>query len=391
MQPLFPFLAASIATLIIASPALQAQAQANASAPAPRAAPRVTVVPAKVETVSDTVIVNGSLVARDEVMVAARIEGQAIESILVEEGDTVKEGQVLARLVRDRLEASLAQNEAQLAKARASLSAAKSQIAEADAARVQAQASFQRTRTLRDDGFASAETFDQRQATARQTTARLSAAQDQQRLAEADISLAEAQRTDLKIQLERAEIKAPASGIVSRKTARLGAIASGAGDPLFRIIRDGLIELEAEVAETSLARLKSGMKVMIRPAGTDADVAGKIRLVSPEISRTTRLGRIRVVADASAQMMLGAYARGIVEITRREGVVVPLSAVQFTENGARLQIVQDGTVKSRTVTVGIRASGKVEILQGLAAGEQVVSIAGAFLRDGDSVTPVVEK
>jgi HlyD family secretion protein len=384
-------LAVGAAALVWALKSPETRTDAKASTAATRAAPRVTVVPAKTTTMTDTIIVNGTLVARDEVLVVARNEGQAIEHVLVEEGDQVKEGQVLAKLVRDRLQAAIAQNDAQQARAEASLAAAKSQIAEADAARVQAQASFQRTRTLRDDGFASAETFDQRQATARQTTARLSAAKEQQRLAEADIQLAEAQRKDLDIQMERADIKAPAGGIVSRKTAKLGAVASAAGDPLFRIIRDGLIELEAEVAETVLARLKPGMKVVIRPAGSETDVEGTIRLVSPEISRTSRLGRIRVVPAASSNLMLGAYARGVVEMVRREGIAVPLSAVQFTQDGARLQVIAEGVVKTREVSVGIRAGSLVEIQKGLAAGEQVVSIAGAFLRDGDRVTPIKEQ
>ncbi len=354
-----------------------------------RPAPSVTVSTIMRAPIVDTVIATGTLVAREEIMVAVQVESFAVTEILAEEGDRVKEGQVLARLSRETLDASLAQNTAQIARAEASIASAKSAIIEAEAARVQAQASFQRTRTLRGEGIASAETFDQRQALAQQTTARAASAREQLNLAEADKTLIQAQRRELEIRLGRTEIKAPADGIVSRRTARIGSIGTGAGDPMFRIIKDGAIELEADLAETTLARIAVGQKVAVRAAGRDSDLPATVRLVSPEIARTTRLGRVRVALDNSEGLVIGSFARGSIEIARKEAIVTPLSTVLFTSDGPRVQIVKDGVVQARSIVTGIRASGMIEAVSGLEPGETVVTTSGTFLRQGDRVTPVI--
>jgi HlyD family secretion protein len=378
---------ALLASVALAAPAMAAEA----SAPAGSTAPAVTVSKVAVSPIVDSVIVTGTLVAREEILVAVQIEGYAVQEILVEEGDRVTQGQVLARLSREMIDAALAQNSAQIARAEANIAAARSAIAEADAARAQAQASFQRTRTLRAEGIASAETFDQRQAAAQQTTARLSAAREQLHLAEADKALAEAQRGEWMIRSGRTEIKAPADGVISRRTARIGAIASAAGEPLFRIIKDGAIELEADVAEMTLARVKAGQKAAVRPAGREADLAATVRLVSPEITRATRLGRVRLAMDEPQGLTIGSFARGVIEIARKDAVVAPLSAVLFTSDGPRVQVVTNGVVETRAVASGIRSGATVEITSGLAAGDTIVTISGTFLRNGDRVTPVAQR
>lgn len=365
---------------------------ADASAPGASArGPAVTVSEISRGVITDSVIVTGTLVAREEILVAAQIDGYAIQEILVEEGDRVKQGQVLARLSRELIETALAQNKAQIARAEAGMASAQSTILEAEAARVQAQASFQRTRTLRAEGIASAETFDQRQAAAQQTSARLAAAREQLRLAEADRALAEAQRSEWMVRLGRSEIKAPADGIISRRTARIGAIAAGAADPLFRIIRDGAIELEADLAETTLARVRIGQKAVVRPAGREENLAANVRLVSPEIARATRLGRVRLTLERPEGLVVGSFARGIIEVSSKEAVLAPLSAVLFTSEGAKVQVVKDGVVESRAIVTGIRSGGMIEIATGLQPGESIVSVSGTFLRNGDRVTPIAAK
>lgn len=358
---------------------------------ATRAAPSVTVTTVSRQPITDSVIVTGTLVAREEILVAVQIEGYAITEILVEEGDRVKAGQVLARLSRELIDSALAQNTAQIARAEASMASARSSIAEAEATRAQAQASFQRTQTLRSDGIASAETYDQRQAAALQAAARLTAAREQLRLAEADKALAEAQRLEWMIRLGRTEIKAPADGIISRRSARIGSVAASAGDPLFRIIRDGAIELEADVAEMTLARITPGLVATVRPAGQAADLGASVRLVSPEITRTTRLGRVRLALNTSEGLTIGSFGRGTIEIARKEAILAPFSAVLFTAEGPRVQVVKDNTVESRTVTAGIRSVGMLEIVSGLAPGEAIVTISGTFLRNGDRITPIQAK
>jgi HlyD family secretion protein len=372
------------AVLAAASPVFAADA---AKAPE-RAAPSVTVTTVSRQPITDTVIVTGTLVAREEILVAVQIEGYAITEILVEEGDRVKAGQVLARISREMIDAALAQNKAQISRAEASIASARSSIVEAEANRVQAQASFQRTQTLRSEGIASAETFDQRQAASAQAVARVSVSREQLRLAEADKALAEAQRGEWLIRGGRTEIKAPTDGIISRRTARIGSVATAVGDPLFRIIKDGAIELEADVAEMTLARITTGLKASVRPAGRETDLSASVRLVSPEITRTTRLGRVRLALDRPEGLTIGSFGRGVIEVTHKEAVLAPLSAVLFTNEGPRVQVVKDGIVESRTVVSGIRSSGKLEVVSGLESGETIVTISGTFLRNGDRITPL---
>jgi RND family efflux transporter MFP subunit len=365
-----------------------AAAQAQAQAPAVPRAPSVTVATAETGTLAETVVLTGTLVARNEVMVAPEVEGLRIVEILAEEGDRVARGQVLARLTRDTVEAQLAQSQASVARADAAIAQARSQIVEAQATRTQAESQLSRARQLRSGGNTSAQALEDREAEARVAAARLAAAEQALRLAQADKTLAEAQLRETSLRLARTEIKAPVDGVVSRRTARVGALASMGGDPLFRLIQDGAIELRADVPETALARLREGQRAEVVPAGAVRPVQGAVRLVSPEIDPTSRLGRVRVALQGEEGLALGAFGRATVEIERREGVLVPLSSVLYGPEGARVQAVKDGVVETRPVTVGLRAEGKAEIRDGLAAGEQVVAVSGTFVRDGDRVTPV---
>ena len=385
------FRLSAAAAALLALPLNAALGAEAANAPGERAAPSVTVSTVQRQTIIDTVIVTGTLVPREEILVAVQIEGHAITEILVEEGDSVKAGQVLARLSREIIDASLAQNKAQIARAEASIASATSSITDAEAIRAQAQASFQRTLALRDQGISSAETFDLRQAAAQQAVARVSVAREQLRLAEADKALAEAQRGELMIRSARTEIKAPTDGVISRRTARIGSVVTSVGDPLFRIIKDGAIELEADVAETNLARMAIGQKATVRPAGRDVDLSATVRLIAPEITRATRLGRVRLALDNPNGLTIGSFGRGIIEIARKEAVVAPLSAVLFTSEGPRVQVVKDGVVESRTIVPGIRTGGMLEVVSGLQPGEQIVTISGTFLRNGDRITPIAAK
>ncbi|MBV9653728.1 MAG: efflux RND transporter periplasmic adaptor subunit [Acetobacteraceae bacterium] len=371
-----------LAVLLLLAPAL-------AAAQAPREArpPAVTVAPAMRGTLVDTLTVTGTVVPREEVLVSPQVEGLAITDILADEGDRVASGQVLARLSRDMLETQLAQNAAQSARAAAAISQAQSSIAEAEANRLQADAAFGRARELLSTGSGSRENFENKQQAAGVAVARLAAARDLLAVAQADQALAAAQRQELAVRLARTEIRAPVGGVVSRRVARLGAVVAGAGDPLFRIIADGAVELEGDVPEALLVRLRPGQPASVTLPGRDTPLEGKVRLVSPEVGRQTRLGRVRLSIGGSG-IPIGGFGRATVEVSRRDGVQVPLSAVMMEPDGARVQVVQDATVQTRRVKVGLIADDRAEIMEGVAEGEQVVAVAGTFVRDGDRVAPV---
>lgn len=368
---------ALLALLLLAGPAL-------AAGPVP---PTVSVAPAVHGPIAERLVFTGTLVAREEALVSPQVEGLAITEILAEEGDTVTQGQVLARLSRETVETALMQNAAQRLRADAAAAQGRAAVTEAQATRAQADLALARTRELLASGNAARELFEVREAAARVAAARIEAFDNALRAAEADRAFAEAQRRELQVRLARTELRSPVAGVVSRRTARLGAIVAGAGDPLFRIIEGGAIELEADVPETQLARLRPGQPATLEGVGEPRP--GQVRLVSPEVSRTSRLGRVRVAIEGGTTgLPIGGFARAVVETARREGVLAPLSAVLFQADGPVVQVVEDGVVRTRRVEVGLRTARQAEILSGLAEGESVVVISGTFIRGGDRVTPV---
>lgn len=375
--------------LAVAPGAAAAQAPAKAAVQQPSAGPAITVTSARSGEIVQSVVVSGSMIARDEVMVMPEVDGFVVTELLAEEGDRVAAGQVLARLSRTTLEVQRAQNEAQIKRAEAAIDQSRAQIVEAEANLVQANNAFDRTKALRDSGNASLETFDQRAAAARAGQARLNSAKQALAMAEADLALSQAQGRDIAVRLARTEIKAPKAGIVSRRNARLGAMAAmAASEPLFRVIADGAIELEADIAEVELPKLKIGQKVAVTPAGGDKPLAGEIRLISPEVDRASRLGRLRISLDGNPPVAVGSFGRGVIETGRRTGILLPLSALTYGRSGASVQSVKDGKVTTKKVELGLIGDGRAEIASGLAEGESVVARAGTFVRDGDVITPV---
>ncbi|BCJ90420.1 hemolysin secretion protein D [Terrihabitans soli] len=341
---------------------------------AEKRAPSVSVVRAARREISEEAHVSGTLVAREEVMVSPEVEGLAVTEILVEEGDRVEKGQVLARLSKSALDAEAAQAQASIAQAQA-------QIAEAEANVAESKLALERAETLVQSKTIAKAAYDQRLATSRVSEAR-------QRAAEHNLKVAQAQSEQIAIRLARTEIKAPTGGVVSRRTIRLGAIASMAAEPSFRIIEAGAIELQADVVDSTLVRFQTGQSVRVTTAGLSTPLSGTIRLISSEVDPATRLGKLRVALPLDAKVTIGSFASGVVEVGRQTAVTVPISAITVSAGKSTVQVVIDNKIATREVTIGLRSATRAEIKSGLAENELVVSRAGSFLRDGDAVTPI---
>jgi HlyD family secretion protein len=363
-----------------ASPALAASAEP----PAPRAPVVMVVTPTRAELV-EIAQVTGTLVAREEILVGPEIEGLRIVEILVEEGDKVAAGQTLARLSRETLDAQLAQSDAQIARSEAGVAQARAAIAQAEAALAQSGPALDRAKTLARTGAGTDAALDQREAEHKANQARLVSAQEGLTAAQADRKALEAARRELDVRVARTQVKAPASGVVSRRGARLGAIATAASpEPMFRLVADGAVELEAEAPDYRLARMRIGQPARVVDAAGKAH-AGAIRLVSPEIDRLTRMGKLRVSTQADSQLRVGGFARGEIETDRRVGLTLPASAVLQDKDGSFVETVVDGRVRRARVSTGLNVDGRIEIMDGLSDAAAVVSRAGAFLNDGDQV------
>jgi HlyD family secretion protein len=158
---------------------------------------------------------------------------------------------------------------------------------------------------------------------------------------------------------------------------------------MFSLIRDGALELRADVAEGDLLRLAAGQTASLTLAGADAPRGGTIRLVEPSIDAVTRMGRARITLDAPQGIRSGMFAEATVLVAERETLAVPISAIG-TAKGQTTVLKVTGDMAARVpVQTGIRAEGWVEILSGLAEGDLIVAKAGAFVRDGDRISPVV--
>ena len=237
-------------------------APAQSAVETPRAVepPAVTVVPATRREFVDRLFVSGTLVAREEAQVAARIDGLAIVELDAEDGDRVKAGPG-ARPPRShpaRRAAWRRTTRRPSAPTRRSIRR-ESLIAQSQAQVQFANADFDRARKL-EAGVMAASTVEQREMAMKTAQAQLSAAQNALSVSEADRKSRDAERQELQVRIGRTEVKAPVAGLVSRRSARLGASASTSGEPLFRIIEDGAIDLEADVPEQTLARSPSACR-----------------------------------------------------------------------------------------------------------------------------------
>ena len=311
----------SVATIAGGMAPLRA-AEAAQAGPEQSAGPSVSVVPAERTSFTETILVTGSLVPRREVLVSPQIEGYRISELLADEGDHVAKDQVLARLTDETLKAQLAQLEASLVKADASIAQAGSRIAEAEATKKQADAAFARAEDLVKSGSTSHATYDDREAAASTAAASLTLAQDGLKVSQADKTQIEAQIREARLRLGYTDIKAPEAGIISRRTAKIGALASAIADPLFRIIADGEIELDAEVPEIYLPRLSAGLMARIDVASLTPR-EGKLRLISPEVDQATRLGKVRIFIGQDDALHIGSFARATIDTASKEGLAVP--------------------------------------------------------------------
>ncbi|GJE29394.1 efflux RND transporter periplasmic adaptor subunit [Methylobacterium organophilum] len=351
-------------------------------------APVVSVVEAIRREIVESVVVTGTLVPRDEILVSPEIDGYRIVDLLAEEGMRVERGQVLARLSRDLIDRQLAQQNALIEKAAAAVPQAQNSIEQAEAAETEARLAYERARQLMQTGNTTAASMESRTAALRQAEGKLAFARNGLAIAKADLAQARAVRDELELRLARTEIRAPEAGIVSRRTARVGMTASSAAEPLFRLIARGEIELEAEIIETKLPLLREGNPAFIE-IGAGERVAGSVRAVYPEVDKASRLGKVRVRLDPDPRLRIGTFARGAVELARTHGVTVPQASVLYG-GGKRssVLVVADDKVEARDVRTGLSDEDDIEIRTGLTEGERVVARAGSFLRDGDRVRPV---
>jgi HlyD family secretion protein len=184
-------------------------------------------------------------------------------------------------------------------------------------------------------------------------------------------------------------IRAPVAGRVIERNVRTGEIA-GAGAPMLRIAVDDRIELDAEVPERELPRLRvGGAARVVLPSGES--VAGEVRRIDPDVDPQEKLGRARIALPAHPELRCGGFARALIAHDARSSAMAPEAALRFsTEGESVLSVDAEGRVRSVRVKTGARSDGRVELIEGPAAGELVIVGGAAFVLEGDAVRPVFD-
>ena len=373
---------ADTATATTPAPAAQTAAQTAEQLPA------ISVVSPSVRHMMDRVLASGLVSPVETVYVAPLIEGQQIEALRADVGDSVTQGQVLASLSQ----ASLALQKAQLGASEAS---AKASIAQSEASLIASKSSFadaqrtaDRTAKLMAAGTASTVANDNAQSAVVSANAQVAVATQTLAATNAQLTLVRAQMSNIDLQLARTSVVSPVAGIITARNAQLGAIASAAGAPMFTLIRDGALELRADVAEADLNRVAKGQKAALTLGATGQNVIGTVRLVEPTINTTTRFGSARIQFDDPGSVRSGMFVSASILVAERDTLALPVTAVGSDNGEATVMLVKDGIVQRTVVKTGIAEGAWVEIISGLTAGDQVVARAGAFVSDGDKINPV---
>ena len=323
-------------------------------------APAVTVISPGRGTIAGRINATGTLAARRELPVGAAGEGGQIAAVLVEPGQWVKQGQILAvvdRSVQVQQQAS---------------SAAQIQVAQADARL--AQGNLDRALKLVERGFISKADIE-----------RLTATRD---AAQARVRVASAQYGELGARIRRLDIVAPAAGLVLERKVEPGQIVSSGSGVLFRLAQGGEMELLAQLGETDLANISVGVSAQITPAGSAKSFTGQVWQISPVIDPQTRQGKARIALTYAPELRPGGYANVVIVAGSIVAPLLPESAVLADNAGNYVFIVgADNKVARRAVKTGMLTDDGIAITEGLTGSERVVLRAGAFLTPGESVVP----
>jgi RND family efflux transporter MFP subunit len=352
----------SVAVLAIAALAFalaSSKSEVKADKLAPKAALTVAVAQPEQANLPLHLSANGNIVAWQEAVIGSESNGLRLTQVLVNVGDTVKAGQVLARFSGDSVQADVAQ-------ARASL-------VEAQATAADAAGNAARARTLQNSGALSTQQINQYTTAEQTAAARVAAAQ----------AVLDAQQ----LRGSKTQVQAPDSGIISARNATVGAVV-GSGTELFRLIRGGRLEWRAEVTSDEIARIKRGAAVSVT-AASGATVQGTVRMVAPTVDPLTRNALVYVDLPPNAGVKSGMFAKGEFALGTTPALTLPQQALVLRDGFTyAMRIDAANKVAQVKLQTGRRTGDTVEILQGAQAGERYVAAGAAFLADGDTVQVV---
>lgn len=314
--------------------------------------------------VQGTINATGVLAAKHDMPIGVVGDGGTVVKVLVNAGERVRAGQLLAIIDR------------QVQSQQQATSLANVAVAQADA-RI-AQANLDRGLKLVANGFISNADID-----------RLTALRD---ASAARVRVAQAQLGEVGARIRRLNIVAPADGLVLDRTLEPGQVVGPGTGTLFRIAEHGEMEMRARLSESDLAKLAVGQQVQVTPVGSTRSYTGAIWQISPIIDANTRQGTARVAVPFGPDIRPGGFANAVIVSGSVLAPMLPESALQADAQGSYVYVVdQNNKALRRRVKVAMVTDAGVAIAQGLNGNEKVVLRAGAFLSEGETVQPRLVK
>ncbi|MCK0530400.1 efflux RND transporter periplasmic adaptor subunit [Sphingobium agri] len=356
---------AVIAIILIAAAAwISMHGKGEDAAATVEEAPVVTVLVPGQSIVPRTVSGTGSLAARVDMPVGVVGEGGQVTRVLVQPGDWVRAGQVLAVIERSVQTEQIRSLAAQL------------EVNRADAKLAQAQ--LDRAQALVKRGFISRADIDQRTATRDAANAR--------------VNVAVAQLAEQRARTGRLDIRAPAAGLVLTREVEPGQIVGSGSGVLFRMAKGGEMELLTQLSEGDLATLRPGNSATVTPVGSQTEFSGRVWQVSPVVDPQTRQGIVRIAIPYNKEIRPGGFAAAKIVSGTATAPLLPESAIQTDAKGHFVYVINGrNEAERRGVEVGQVSPKGVPVTRGLNGGERIVASAGAFLRPGQKVRPQVQK
>jgi RND family efflux transporter MFP subunit len=331
---------------------------------------------------------SGYVVARRRATVSSKVTGKVLR-ILIEEGQPVREGQILAHLDDTQPRASLAYAEAQLASARKA-------AAEDQARLAQAELTLTRRQQLLKEQVVGKAELDEAQSEVESLKARIAHTQLQVGVAESQVALQKTQLADM-------VVRAPFSGVVISKDAQPGEMISpvSAGGGFTRtgigtIVDMSSLEIEVDVSETYINRVVPGMKVeAVLDAYKDWPIPAHVITTIPAADRAKATVRVRIAFDKLDPRILPDMSVKVTLLRDEPAagtkapsaprVLLPKTAIRTADGRKIVFVLREDRVERRAVSVGLEQGDQVEVLSGVSAGERVVIDGPATLKDGDKV------
>jgi RND family efflux transporter MFP subunit len=324
--------------------------------PAPKPNLTVSTELVRLTSLPHAVEASGTVAAWQEVPVGSETGGLEVAAVLVDEGSYVRQGQVLVKL-DDRL------LRAELARQNASVASANAQLAQAEAALARAQ-------ELKQKGFLAQATLDARLA--------------EQRTAAAGVQQAQAARSETLTRLEQTNVRAPVPGKITARSVVKGQIVS-TGAELFRLVRGGQVELNAQVPEDELRLIRPGMAATVT-GGQGGTTTGVVRLITAQVDPQTRLGLARITLPGGSGFQPGMFARASIDVGAVPALAVPQAALVWRDGKAGVFVIDaKSRAHYRAIQTGERSGDYVEVLSGVRAGERIAVNGAGFLGENDLV------